>query len=783
MATAAIERAERPKNANLAGFLSLVLPGLGHLYLGLRTRGLVIMATTALLGFLIQWALDNFQIARLELAGVTTSWLWLPLAAFWMWNAFDAYRRAHQSEAPRGLGFLLPALVVYFIAVQVTDVNLDRLVTRFDDAKIVFDAIIHPDLFARDKVSQIGGAPIWVPCSEPPQPFPTEGYSGYPVRLDRPCATVGDTLTIRGEGFVPGTTGYLYWLSFAGANEVQIRSGGQAVVVTVGTDGRFEQSFQVPAFAGLEGLDPQNPLLHSVEARFTQEVGPFHPSENFGDLIGKIVEAPPPAWLVQLGLFQAKDTIPTPVPGDIFETIAIGLMATLFSVVIAAPISFLGARNIIGRVPGGTIIYYLARALFNITRSIDTLIWGIIVVIWVGLGSFAGVLALTIHSVAALAKLFSEEIEHIDPGPVEAITATGGNLLQVIRYAVVPQIVPPFLAYSLLRWDINMRAATVVGFVAGGGIGFFVLETVRKGGYTQYAAALWIVALVIMGVDYLSAYWRKKILEGETKITSEPPKPWYRTAKGWVYAVLLVVLFIVSWNLADIDLGKLLNPGPTFGKVVADFITIDTSSPVIEAVIKQLVVTTLQALLATTFGAVVAIPISFLAAHNLMGRNIVSLAVYNLARFILNFLRSIEALLYVAVFVFWVGIGPFAGMLALAVTTFALIGKLFSEAIENIDPGPLEAVTATGATRLQMILYAVIPQIIPPWISYTIYQWDINIRIATIIGLAGGAGIGLLFITYAGQLQYHKAGTVIVAIVIIVTLMDLISAKIRERLV
>ncbi len=124
-------------------------------------------------------------------------------------------------------------------------------------------------------------------------------------------------------------------------------------------------------------------------------------------------------------------------------------------------------------------------------------------------------IALTIHSVAALGKLFSEEIEHIDPGPVEAVTATGANLVQIIRYAVIPQIVPSFLAYSLLRWDINMRSATVIGFVAGGGIGFFVVENVRMGGYQQYATALWAVAIVIILVDYISEKWRESILKDQ----------------------------------------------------------------------------------------------------------------------------------------------------------------------------------------------------------------------------------------------------------------------------
>jgi len=149
-----------------------------------------------------------------------------------------------------------------------------------------------------------------------------------------------------------------------------------------------------------------------------------------------------------------------------------------------------------------------------------------------------------------------------------------------------------------------------------------------------------------------------------------------------------------------------------------------------------------------------------------------------------NLLRSIEAILYVAIFFYWVSFGNFAGMLALAVTSFGLIGKLFSEAIENIDPGPLEAITATGATRLQAIAYGILPQIIPPFISYSIYQWDINVRMATIVGFAGGGGIGyLLYNDYFPFMKYRSAGTAVALIVIVVAIMDFASAKIREKMV
>ena len=268
---------------------------------------------------------------------------------------------------------------------------------------------------------------------------------------------------------------------------------------------------------------------------------------------------------MRLGLVQAGATIPTFEAGKIIETIALGLISTIFSTILAIPLSFFAARNIMSRVPGGTVIYYVMRTFLNIVRAIDTLIWGLIVVVWVGLGSFAGVIALTIHSIAALAKLFSEEVEHIDPGPIEAITATGANLIQTIRYAVIPQIVPPFLAYTLLRWDINMRSATIVGFVAGGGIGFFVVETIRKSGYTQYAAALWAVAIIIMIVDYVSAKWRERILVGTTHVSAEPPRPFYKSLRAWFYIIVGAAVFIYCWQLCEIDLKELLNPAPNFG--------------------------------------------------------------------------------------------------------------------------------------------------------------------------------------------------------------------------
>ena len=510
--------------------------------------------------------------------------------------------------------------------------------------------------------------------------------------------------------------------------------------------------------------------------------GTLSASKTLAAIIGSVKEVKPSKLEISLGWAKAGTKVTHFVGGSLLETIAMGLMATIFSTILAIPFSFLAAHNIMSRVPGGNVIYYLARLFLNIVRAVDPVVWGLLIIVWVGLGSFAGVIALTIHSVAALGKLFSEEIEHIDQGPVEAVTASGANLIQTLRFAVIPQITPSFLAYTLLRWDINMRAATVVGFVAGGGMGFFVVETIRLGAYQVYATALWMIAVVIILVDAISSSWRARILADRPPDTEKSRSTWFKIRTG-IYIVLGVAAFIYCWNLSKIDLTDFWQPAPTLGKILSDFVHIDLSQDALPQVIQQLLITVFQAMLATTLGAIVAIPFSFLAARNLTGRSKLSVWIFYLTRGLFNVLRSIEALLYASIFVVWVGIGPFAGMMALSITTFALIGKLFSEAIEEIDPGPIEAVTATGATPLQVIDFAILPQIVPPFVSYLIYQWDINVRMATIIGFAGGGGIGLILNTFFGMLAYHKAGTVVLFIVIVVALMDFASAKLREQLV
>ncbi len=162
--------------------------------------------------------------------------------------------------------------------------------------------------------------------------------------------------------------------------------------------------------------------------------------------------------------------------------------------------------------PTGLVLYFITRTILNATRSIEPLVMAIVFVIWVGIGPFAGSLALALHTIAALAKLYSEQVESILPGPLEAVQATGANSLQTIVYAVVPQIIPPYISFTMYRWDINVRMSTIIGFVGGGGIGFLLQQNINLLNYRAASVQMLAIAVVVAIMDYISSQIRERLV-------------------------------------------------------------------------------------------------------------------------------------------------------------------------------------------------------------------------------------------------------------------------------
>ncbi len=255
--------------------------------------------------------------------------------------------------------------------------------------------------------------------------------------------------------------------------------------------------------------------------------------------------------------------------------------------------------------------------------------------------------------------------------------------------------------------------------------------------------------------------------------------PWYRRANPWIVLVLVALTLTVGARMTEFRPGRLVEGAERTEALWNRLLAPDWS--ITPRVVDLLIETVFLALMASSLAVPFAFVISFLGARNLTRGSLGGRVTYVLTRALMNITRSIEPLVWAIIFVLWVGIGPFAGMLALFVHSVASLSKLYSEAIEAIDPGPVEAIQATGARTLQVLRYGVVPQVIPPFLSFTVYRWDINVRMATILGLVGGGGIGDLLINYQQLGAWSKVGTIIVFITLVVWVMDVVSARMRAR--
>jgi phosphonate transport system permease protein len=189
------------------------------------------------------------------------------------------------------------------------------------------------------------------------------------------------------------------------------------------------------------------------------------------------------------------------------QTLEIAVVGTLAAAVVALPMGFAAARN-----AAPPWLFYVTRSVLNAFRAVDTLVYALFFVAAVGLGPFPGVLAVIVYTATVLAKLYSEAIEAIDPGPLEAVRAVGATRLQVLRWGVLPQLVPQFLSFTLYRFETNIRAAAILGFVGAGGIGFYIQTYLRMLNYPAASSVLLVLVVLVMLVDFASSRLRAKLV-------------------------------------------------------------------------------------------------------------------------------------------------------------------------------------------------------------------------------------------------------------------------------
>jgi len=586
-------------------------------------------------------------------------------------------------------------IIVYAYGFQVTKVNFEetRSEKRLEQLTRIIRALAHPEIIEYDQEEVFVEVPIYLPCPEGDIDYPEPDTSGPYLVLDPYCENAGEFIVVRGENFMPGNRGPINFIPPSGAS---LTMGS----FEVDADGKFEERVQLPKRQPLE--DAQ-----IVRAIARQNVGAPYFTSVAGATFDKII-----------------------------ETIFLALLATTFGTIIAIPMSFMAARNLMSDVKSPLMSvslmilgWLIGMALgFLATRYVrllnDLLADNTLMMI--------GGLVLSVF-VALLAIRWAVSTEEEEEGPGLGLRAAR---IMAMVIAALGFILATYLLADLLYLLGDYLTGKLGPFDF---IGYFIEQTgaalnivtpllAALAGGAVFGGMLSQFGLVLSGL----------LSEGAAKVVN--------FLLAAITGAILLAIFgaLVEW------LYQIGNPVETF---------------IIPAAIGFL----LGGLLSLRVGPKDLLPIGSI--------------IYTIMRTLLNAVRAIEPLIYVIIFVVWVGIGPFAGALALALHTIAALAKLYSEQVESISSGPLEAVTATGATRIQTIVYAVVPQIIPPYISFTMYRWDINVRMSTIIGFAGGGGIGFLLQQNIRLLDYRAAAVQMLAIAIVVASMDYISSALRKRFV
>lgn len=453
----------------------------------------------------------------------------------------------------------------------------------------------------------------------------------------------------------------------------------------------------------------------------------------------------------------------------LIQSLAMSVVSTVIGGVLAVPLGLLAARNLAPRAVRGAV-----RAVLVAVRTFPELIIAVYCVAIFGFGPFAGMVTLVIASAGFLGKLLAEEIEGIDPGPLEAIESVGGGWWQKVRFAVLPAIAPRTTGLWLYRLDINFRESAILGIVGAGGVGSTLKTSIDRSEFDSAAAILLIVVAIVLAVEMFSSRVRNSIVSGAARLAAG------RTA---LRSRLVPAAGLIAFSWSAWVLFRETNPD-YFSGVPAVFADLaqrsvppdwSQSAKMWSPLIDTIHIATLGTLLAFVAG----VPLAFLAARNTSPHP----ALRWLAISVAVATRSVNSLIWALLLVKLIGPGLLAGVLAVGVRSIGFITKLLYESTEEIRVDSVEAVTATGAGRSSVFRHAIVPQVAPACAAITLFRWDINIRESTMVGLVGAGGIGLLLDGAVENVAWREASLILLLILALVVAAEAVSNHIRKRLI
>ncbi|QTW17376.1 phosphonate ABC transporter, permease protein PhnE [Comamonas kerstersii] len=443
------------------------------------------------------------------------------------------------------------------------------------------------------------------------------------------------------------------------------------------------------------------------------------------------------------------------------ETLAIATLGLLLAFVLAVPLSYLATSAVRERASQNPV----ARAVMTVLRGIPELVWALVFVRVFGLGPAAGVLALGLTYGGMLGKVYAEILESEDGAAARALLRTGSPRALALLYGLLPLASKELVSYTVYRWECAIRASVVMGFVGAGGLGQLMDQAMKMLNGGEACSILLVFVVLVLLADALSGWLRRSL--------DVPPAA--RTSAFGVRSVVVLLAVaagvVASWRLLYMDLGALFtaDAASSMGDFVSGFFPPDTSRAwlwqVLVGIWETLAISVVGTLLAAVAGLLLALP-KFRAPWNVL----------------LNVLRSVPELVWATITALAVGLGPFAGALALALHTAGVLGRLYAEALENAPSQPAEALRRTGSSRAMAFLYGTLPGAAPQLVAYTLYRWEMNIRMAAILGFVGAGGLGQLLYFKLSLFHYAEASTVIIAMLALSIAVDQASAWLRRSM-
>jgi phosphonate transport system permease protein len=529
------------------------------------------------------------------------------------------------------------------------------------------------------------------------------------------------------------------------------------------------------------------------------------------------------SWSNAERFFGRVGTITFPEPGELAYltalTVGLVLCGTLLAAIISVPIAYLAAAN---TTPGNG---WRAAARFTgvLSRAIPDVVFAMVFVLIFSLGSLPGILAIGLHSIGMISKMFADAIEQIDEGPRLAIRAAGGSKLQEFTSGVLPQVMPSWVATVLHRNDINLRGSVILGYVGVVGLGmemsyaFKSLDYGRGLGIALIIFALCVVMEVIssavraamLGITPSGRGLGDRMLRGMQRgrgpvtsaglVTSARPatstspalstspapsaiegqlrRPWTsmrirNTAWGWIAGVVVVGSVLIC----DITWGDFVTIWAKIPAIAVQFWPPGFGSYEAETMFAAMGETIAIALAATLMTLVVSIVIGSLAARNVAPNR----GVRSGMRFLLVIVRGIPEIILAIVLIVITGLGTQAGTIALAIGGVGLLGKLIADSFEEVKAGPERALTAAGASRLQVYAGATLPQGMRALIGHSFYMLDTNIRAATLLGIVGAGGVGYYLLNASQGSNYGTVTAIVLMILVTVLLVEGIAMWMRR---